>query len=70
MNEYTKVRNAYDRAVILARLVNADARVLAAAMMGESAGEIQRLNAASSFKESRAELWKLIGPAEEAEAAA
>lgn len=64
MNEYTRIRNTHDRAVILAQLVNADARVAAAAIhtgFGLTTGR-------ENYEQSRAELWKLVGPAPEGEA--
>lgn len=62
MNEYTKIRNAHDRAVILAQLVNADARV-AAEEIARGLPKLAWLN----YERARDELWKLIGPAEEGE---
>lgn len=66
MNEYTKIRNAHDRAVILAQLVNADARAMQAA--AECGTVVGYADHAARFHEARDELWKLIGPAEESEA--
>jgi len=63
MNEYTRIRNEHDRAVILAQLVNADARV-AAEEIARGLPKLAWLN----YEQSRAELWKLIGPAPEGEA--
>lgn len=64
MNEYTQVRNAHDRAVILAQLVNADARVFASAILS---GHQDIDDDEKRYEQSRAELWKLIGPAPEGE---
>lgn len=62
MNEYSRIRNEHDRAVILAQLVNADARAWqAAAVVGDGI-----YDTSENYRQSRAELWKLIGPAPEA----
>lgn len=67
MNEYSRIRNEHDRAVILAELVKADAMVVAAAMRLAVWGDASRI-AGEHLDQSRAELWKLIGPAPEGEA--
>lgn len=66
MNEYTRLRNTHDRAVILAQLVNADARALAVTIgLGD---QTRTLLYARNYDQSRAELWKLVGTAPEDEA--
>lgn len=66
MNEYSKIRNTHDRAVILAQLVNADARAMGATVHAKAADDY--MLTAANYEQSRAELWKLIGPIEEGEA--
>ncbi len=69
MNEYMRIRNEHDRAVILAQLVQADARVAAEAVrVGEIPSKYMLHPAWLCYEESRDELWKLIGPAPEGEA--
>ena len=64
MNEYSRIRNEHDRATILAQLVNADAIAAAAEIRAEDGSEIY----CGFYEQSRAELWKLVGPAPEGEA--
>lgn len=66
MNDYSRIRNTHDRAVILAQLVNADAAALSHVRAINNG--IVETTYAKNYEQSRAELWKLIGPAPEGEA--
>ena len=73
MNEYTRIQNTKDRAALLAQLVNADARVAAAAIAAHSEhaeglyeeSDDMCADFVGAWVTSREELWKLIGPAED-----
>lgn len=75
MNEYSRIRNEHDRAVILAQLVQADALVAAAALRAHSDHtenmdddeDDMCADFVGAWVTSREELWKLVGPAPEGE---